>query len=102
MFLAINNTNRWVLHLHYDPEQGERPENFSPEHCRAVIHQCLGEPPRALEVKGERSRPPSGSGICPLSLAEAYAEKQFVARRRDRHMKRSTARGERTGVGSVE
>lgn len=42
LFTSINNTDRWVFHLWYDPRKGEKPEDFPPERCVKLLHQAMG------------------------------------------------------------
>ncbi|KAH7350758.1 FAD-binding monooxygenase-like protein [Rhexocercosporidium sp. MPI-PUGE-AT-0058] len=41
-FVSINNSDRWVFHLCYDPSAGERVEDFSKERCEDIITTALG------------------------------------------------------------
>jgi 2-polyprenyl-6-methoxyphenol hydroxylase-like FAD-dependent oxidoreductase len=40
---------RWLMAVQYVPERGERPEDFTPEHCRALIQRGAGR----ADVKAE-------------------------------------------------
>ena len=51
LFTSINNSDRWVFHLSYDPEQGEKPEDFPPERCKELLHIALGMPEIEIEIK---------------------------------------------------
>lgn len=48
---SINNSNRWVFHLYYDPSKGESPEDFPPERCKELLRIALGLPDIEIEVK---------------------------------------------------
>jgi putative polyketide hydroxylase len=52
LFASVNNTDLWVFHISYDPEQGERPEDFPADRCVALIRKGVGLPDLAVEVKG--------------------------------------------------
>ena len=39
LFTAINNSDRWVFHLIYDPSKGEKASDFPPEKCKELL--CL-------------------------------------------------------------
>ncbi|MBO9727393.1 MAG: FAD-dependent monooxygenase [Chitinophaga sp.] len=43
MFTAINNSDRWVLHLHYDPKT-ERPEDFTTARLESILHDIIRLP----------------------------------------------------------
>ncbi len=51
LFVAINNKDLWVFGVTYDPESGERPEDFSPERCREIVRKAVGWPRLAVEIK---------------------------------------------------
>ncbi|KAF2121053.1 FAD-binding monooxygenase-like protein [Lophiotrema nucula] len=44
LFTSINNSDRWVFHLSYDPTKGETPEDFPPERCIELLKIALGIP----------------------------------------------------------
>ncbi|KAJ7261393.1 FAD-binding monooxygenase-like protein [Mycena haematopus] len=44
LFTSINNTDRWVFHLAYDPSKGEHPSDFPPDKCTALLRLALGLP----------------------------------------------------------
>lgn len=49
--LPINKDGSlWVFHTEYYPERGERPEDFPPERCRALIRSAIGLPGLPVEV----------------------------------------------------
>ena len=51
LFTSINNSDRWVFHLSYDPGKGEKPEDFPPERCKELLRLALGLPEIAIEIK---------------------------------------------------
>ncbi|HSS52339.1 MAG TPA: FAD-dependent monooxygenase, partial [Thermoanaerobaculia bacterium] len=51
LLMAIDGRDRWVLHVPYDPEQGETAEGFTPERCRDVVARAaLGAPDLPVEI----------------------------------------------------
>jgi putative polyketide hydroxylase len=42
LFTSINNSDRWVFHLSYDPAKGESPEDFPPERCVELLRLASG------------------------------------------------------------
>jgi putative polyketide hydroxylase len=52
MFASINNTDLWVFHILYDPDKGERPEDFPVDRCIALIRTAVGIPDLDVEIKG--------------------------------------------------
>lgn len=48
LFTSINNSNRWVFHLSYDPSAGEKIDDFSNQRCEELIKPALG--PTDVEV----------------------------------------------------
>jgi 2-polyprenyl-6-methoxyphenol hydroxylase-like FAD-dependent oxidoreductase len=51
LFTSINNSDRWVFHLSYDPDKGEKVEDFPPERCKELLHLALGMPEIEIEIK---------------------------------------------------
>ena len=51
LLTSINNSDRWVFHLSYDPAKGERVEDFPPEKCVELLLLVLGIPELDIEVK---------------------------------------------------
>ena len=43
MLTAINNSNKWVFHLHYNPQQ-EQPEDYPTPRLEAIIREVIGLP----------------------------------------------------------
>ncbi|MBO9200993.1 MULTISPECIES: FAD-dependent monooxygenase [Niastella] len=41
---SINNSDKWVFHLYYDPAKGERPEDYTSARLEKLIQQMLGMP----------------------------------------------------------
>jgi putative polyketide hydroxylase len=42
LFTSINNSDRWVFHLSYDPSKGKTPEDFPSEKCKELLRIALG------------------------------------------------------------
>ncbi|KAF4628045.1 hypothetical protein G7Y89_g10107 [Cudoniella acicularis] len=51
LFTSINNSNRWVFHLSYDPSKGEKVGDFSPQRCEELVKIALGLPDIEVEIK---------------------------------------------------
>ncbi|KAF8186912.1 FAD-binding monooxygenase-like protein [Mycena galopus ATCC 62051] len=49
LFTSINNSDRWVFHLSYDPAKGEQPSDFPPEKCEELLRLAIGIP--EIEIK---------------------------------------------------
>lgn len=50
LFTSINNSDRWVFHLSYDPARGQKPEDFPPARCRELLRLALGMPEIEIEI----------------------------------------------------
>lgn len=50
IIISINNTDRWAFHVAYDPQKGEKPEDFPPERCIELIRMALGLPDITVRV----------------------------------------------------
>ncbi|WP_165347197.1 FAD-dependent oxidoreductase [Gottfriedia acidiceleris] len=42
--LTVGDKNRFTYHVPYYPEQGETPQDFTPERCIQIIRQAIGQP----------------------------------------------------------
>ncbi|MCW5672914.1 MAG: FAD-dependent monooxygenase, partial [Hydrogenophaga sp.] len=42
LIASIDNAATWVIHLAYEPERGERPDDFTPARCEALIREAVG------------------------------------------------------------
>lgn len=51
LFTSINNSDRWVFHLLYDPSKGERASDFTPEKCKELLRVALGMPEIDIDIK---------------------------------------------------
>ena len=50
LFTSINNNDRWVFHLSYDPSKGEKASDFPPEKCKKLLRLALGMPEAEIEI----------------------------------------------------
>lgn len=50
LLTAINNSDRWVFHLSYDPAKGEKVEDFPPERCIDLLRLVLGIPDLDISI----------------------------------------------------
>ena len=51
VFTSINNSDRWVFHLSYDPSKGEKASDYSPEKCKELLRIALGMPEIEIDIK---------------------------------------------------
>jgi putative polyketide hydroxylase len=51
IFASINNSDRWVFHLHYDPSKGEKASDYTPEKCKELLRIALGIPEIDIDIK---------------------------------------------------
>ena len=50
LFTSINNSDRWVFHLSYDPSKGEKASDFPPEKCKELLRIALGIPEIEIDI----------------------------------------------------
>ena len=50
LLASINNGDRWVFHLCYDPAAGEKAADFSAEKIKAILQEVIGLPGIAIRV----------------------------------------------------
>ncbi len=48
--LAINNRDRWALHLRYDPDKGQQPADYPELVLLAILRRVLGLPELPLRI----------------------------------------------------
>jgi putative polyketide hydroxylase len=61
LITSINNSDRWVFHLSYDPAKGESPEDFTSERCVELLRLALGIPELDIEIVSILPWKPSAS-----------------------------------------
>lgn len=50
LFTSINNRDRWVFHLSYDPDKGEKVSDFPPSRCKDLLRIALGMPDIEIDI----------------------------------------------------
>ena len=50
ILMAVNNSDRWLFNIEYDPERGETPEAFTPARCVERIRAAIGLPDLDVEI----------------------------------------------------
>ncbi|WPU94076.1 FAD-dependent monooxygenase [Mucilaginibacter sabulilitoris] len=50
LLASINNSDRWVFHLHYDVTKGERPEDFTHERVITILQKVIGLPQISIRI----------------------------------------------------
>ncbi|KAL3428423.1 2,4-dichlorophenol 6-monooxygenase (FAD binding domain-containing protein) [Phlyctema vagabunda] len=51
LFTSINNSDRWVFHLSYDPAKGETASDFTTDKCIKLLHLALGMPDIQIDIQ---------------------------------------------------
>jgi putative polyketide hydroxylase len=52
LIASIDNAARWVIHISYDPERGEVPEDFPPQRCVELVRAAVGVADLPVEILG--------------------------------------------------
>jgi putative polyketide hydroxylase len=52
LFASVNNSDLWVLHVGYRPDQGEKLEDFTTERVTSIVRAATGIPDLPVELKG--------------------------------------------------
>jgi len=50
VLLAIDGMDRWIFQAFYSPTAGQRTEDFTPEHCMALLRTAVGVPNLPVEI----------------------------------------------------
>jgi 2-polyprenyl-6-methoxyphenol hydroxylase-like FAD-dependent oxidoreductase len=51
LLVTVDGETNWVFHIACDIDGGERPEDFTPERCAAVVRAAVGDPGLDVEVR---------------------------------------------------
>jgi 2-polyprenyl-6-methoxyphenol hydroxylase-like FAD-dependent oxidoreductase len=51
LFVSVNNKDLWLFNVPYNPDKGEKPEDFPPERCADLIRKAIGLPQIPIEIK---------------------------------------------------
>jgi putative polyketide hydroxylase len=52
VLVAVNNTDRWLLNVPYDPEKDPTAAAFTPERCKEYVRKAVGLPHLDPEILG--------------------------------------------------
>lgn len=61
--LALNNTDRWTLHLRYDPTQGQQPADHPAPVVLAIVRRVLGLPELPVRILSVLPWQPTGRTV---------------------------------------
>lgn len=50
LFFTVNDTDRWLFNIAYEPEKGEAPEDYTVERCINIVRKAVGVPGLDVEV----------------------------------------------------
>jgi len=50
LFLAVNNTDRWLFNIEYSPTRGQSAADYTPERCIDLIRKAVGVPDLPVEL----------------------------------------------------
>jgi hypothetical protein len=51
LLVTVDGETNWVFHIACDTDGGERPDDFTPERCAAVVRAAVGDPDLDVEVR---------------------------------------------------
>ncbi|WP_405135603.1 FAD-dependent monooxygenase [Nocardia sp. NBC_01388] len=70
LLVTVDGETNWVFHAACDIDAGERPEDFTPERCAAIVRSAVGDPDLDVEVRS----------VLPWRPRSAAAERFAVGR----------------------
>ncbi|KAK5047028.1 hypothetical protein LTR84_006970 [Exophiala bonariae] len=95
LFTSINNHDRWIFHLSYDPRKN-KVEDFSPEHCEKLLKLALGLSDIEIEIESILPWEPT------VRVAEAFQHgRVFLAGDAAHQMPPWGGQGATTGIADV-
>jgi len=50
LFLAVNNSDRWLFNAEYHPQTGAGPADFTPARCLEIVRAAVGLPDLDVEI----------------------------------------------------
>jgi len=50
IFFTVNDTDRWLFNISYQPEKGETPEDYTSERCINIVRKAVGRPDLEVEI----------------------------------------------------
>ncbi|CAM5424496.1 FAD-dependent monooxygenase [Streptomyces avidinii] len=50
VLITVDAAERWMLHVDFDPEAGQGPEDFTDERCAELVRAAIGDPAVDVEV----------------------------------------------------
>ena len=94
--LALNNRDRWALHLRYDPEQGQQPADFTEPVLQGLLRRVLGLPELPVHIL---SAQPWEMRVC--AVTQMQFGRVFLAGDAAHTMTPYAGKGAATGVQDV-
>lgn len=96
LLAAINNSNRWVFHLHYDPLKGEQLGDYTQERLEKIVQRMLGMSEINIRIISVLPWQPTVSVV-----NEMQVERIFLAGDAAHQMTPYGGKGANTGVQDV-
>jgi putative polyketide hydroxylase len=96
LLTAINNSDRWVFHLSYDPAKGESPSDFTEKRCENLLRIAIGIPDLDIKIKSMLPWHPSD-----VAAAQMQSGRVFLAGDAAHQTTPYAGQGATTGIADV-
>ncbi|TDV57326.1 FAD-dependent monooxygenase [Actinophytocola oryzae] len=72
LLATVDGEENWVFHVACDVDAGERPEDFTPERCAAIVRTAVGDPGLDVEVRSVLSWRPRSAAAEKFAVGRVF------------------------------
>ena len=72
LLATVDGETNWVFHVACDVGAGERPEDFTPERCAAIVRTAVGDPDLDVEVRSVLSWRPRSAAAESFAVGRVF------------------------------
>ncbi|KAA2261486.1 2,4-dichlorophenol 6-monooxygenase [Solihabitans fulvus] len=72
LLATVDGETNWVFHVACDVDAGERPEDFTPERCAAIVRTAVGDPDLDVEVRSVLSWRPRSAAAQRFAVGRVF------------------------------
>jgi 2-polyprenyl-6-methoxyphenol hydroxylase-like FAD-dependent oxidoreductase len=72
LLVTVDGETNWVFHVACDVDAGERPEDFTPGRCAAIVRTAVGDPDLDVEVRSVLSWRPRSAAAESFAVGRVF------------------------------